>query len=415
MVMRTYVFTDESDSDLLRGLDDDTADERKAMARQLGRIAEVDARGLYLALGYSSLLAFCVERLRLTQDAAYLRIHVARAARALPILFHALADGKLHLTAVDLLAPYLTEGNVQEFVAAATDRSVAGIRELIASRFPRPEMLPEVVPAISPMSEPRQQGSNPVAQATADPGDQGSNPVGPKSAASRMVVDPVSSDRFRIEIVIDRSTHDKLLYAQELLSHSLPTGDVAQLLDCALDALITQCEKRKFRVTARPQSHPRPSNAARHVPAQVCRAVWKRDGARCTFVGQDGHRCGERWMVELDHITPVARGGRATKDSMRLRCRAHNQYEAERVFGRDFMQRKRDQARATPAPQAQEQDAIDKDVMAGLRELGVRADIAKRAVEYSRSQRGVTLEERMRTALQFLWPRGVQRGAAAVA
>jgi len=37
----------------------------------------------------------------------------------------------------------------------------------------------------------------------------------------------------------------------------------------------------------------------------------------------------------------VARGGRASVDGIRLLCRAHNQYEAERVFGGAFMQGKR--------------------------------------------------------------------------
>jgi 5-methylcytosine-specific restriction endonuclease McrA len=226
-------------------------------------------------------------------------------------------------------------------------------------------------------------------------------------------VKPVSSDRFRIEIVVDRSTHDKLRYAQELLSHSVPTGDVAQLLERALDALIAQSEKRKFHATARPRVHRVPSHSDRYVPAQVCRAVWKRDGGQCTFVGRDGHRCGERWKVELDHIVPVARGGRATMESMRLRCHAHNQYEAERVFGREFMRRKREQAREKRPQQPQPEDEMDKDVMAALRELKVPGDVAKRAMEHSKAQGGVTLEERVRDALKFLWPRNVRRVALA--
>ena len=39
-----------------------------------------------------------------------------------------------------------------------------------------------------------------------------------------------------------------------------------------------------------------------------------------------------------------ARGGKATVDGIRLRCRPHNQYQAERTYGAAFMQRKREQA-----------------------------------------------------------------------
>jgi hypothetical protein len=96
---------------------------------------------------------------------------------------------------------------------------------------------------------------------------------------------------------------------------------------------------------------------------------------------------------------------------MRLRCRAHNQYEAERVFGTGFMRRKREDARieAERRGRAKEQT---QDILAGLRDLGCRPDEARRAAEYSEGLHGVTLEERMRAALSFIGGRSVQRGRA---
>jgi hypothetical protein len=38
-------------------------------------------------------------------------------------------------------------------------------------------------------------------------------------------------------------------------------------------------------------------------------------------------------MLEIHHVEAFARGGPATSN-LTLRCRAHNQYEAEREFGR---------------------------------------------------------------------------------
>jgi 5-methylcytosine-specific restriction endonuclease McrA len=72
--------------------------------------------------------------------------------------------------------------------------------------------------------------------------------------------------------------------------------------------------------------------------------VWERDGGQCTYVSPEGRRCTERQFLEFDHIEPVARGGQASVENTRLRCRSHNQYEAERVFGAAFMQRKRREA-----------------------------------------------------------------------
>ena len=45
--------------------------------------------------------------------------------------------------------------------------------------------------------------------------------------------------------------------------------------------------------------------------------------------------------MQFDHIDPYAKGGGATVGGIRLLCRAHNQYEADRVFGAEFMRLKR--------------------------------------------------------------------------
>jgi 5-methylcytosine-specific restriction endonuclease McrA len=50
--------------------------------------------------------------------------------------------------------------------------------------------------------------------------------------------------------------------------------------------------------------------------------------------------------LEVDHVIPAARGGPATTANLRLRCRAHNQHEADRVFGKGFMDEKRQAGRA---------------------------------------------------------------------
>ena len=72
---------------------------------------------------------------------------------------------------------------------------------------------------------------------------------------------------------------------------------------------------------------------SRHIPNAVKRAVWWRDGGQCAFVSADGRRCGERAFLELHHIQPYALDGPPTAGNITLRCRRHNQYEADMVFG----------------------------------------------------------------------------------
>jgi hypothetical protein len=63
-------------------------------------------------------------------------------------------------------------------------------------------------------------------------------------------------------------------------------------------------------------------------------------------VSSSGKRCEEKRLLEYDHMHPVARGGKASIENTRLRCRAHNQYDAERMYGAGFMREKRRAARA---------------------------------------------------------------------
>jgi 5-methylcytosine-specific restriction endonuclease McrA len=169
-------------------------------------------------------------------------------------------------------------------------------------------------------------------------------------------VKPLAPGRFGLQVTIAGSTHDKLRYAQELLGAQGAAGDLAQVLDRALDALIARLERRKLAATSKPRRTPgRPNRDSRHVPAEVRRDVWRRDQGRCTFVSDSGRRCECRTGLQFDHLHPFGRGGEATESGIRLRCRAHNQFEAERTYGPEFMRHKRlaaAEARAVTRPGA---------------------------------------------------------------
>jgi hypothetical protein len=54
-----------------------------------------------------------------------------------------------------------------------------------------------------------------------------------------------------------------------------------------------------------------------------------------------GRRCSATSNVEFHHKNPFARGGRHDADNVELRCAAHNQYQADLDFGREFMDARR--------------------------------------------------------------------------
>lgn len=354
-----------SDGELAVALPAVAAQERGVTTHLLVHIAEFDDRRLYLPAGYSSMFAYCVGALRLSEDAAYKRIQAARAGRKVPALFDALEDGRLHLTAICRLAPHLTVENSSELIAAATHRGKLEIDGFVARRFPEALLartqpittmrpLPCVAPAL-PAAHVAMEATGQV-ELVPEPVERDIPQI--RSEPESPTHEPASppAERFLLRLPIEKPLHDKIQYAQSLLSHSIPSGDLTQVLERLVDLGIQHLEKQKFAATsksARTHDQRQPaipenrshSSRGRHIPAHVRRAVRARDQERCTFVGENGQRCGATRFLEFDHIDPVARGGAATVDRVRLLCRAHNQYEAERVFGAGFMQEKRNRAR----------------------------------------------------------------------
>jgi hypothetical protein len=84
----------------------------------------------------------------------------------------------------------------------------------------------------------------------------------------------------------------------------------------------------------------RSAGASRYVPRFVLREVYARDAGRCSYVSADGRRCSALGFLEVHHHEAFARGGEATVENLRLTCRAHNFWLAEREMGRGFMQGK---------------------------------------------------------------------------
>jgi hypothetical protein len=312
------------------------------------------------------------------------------------------AEGQLSLAAVVTLKPFLTKENAQDLLASAAGKTRSELERLLAERFPRADMPTLLAPIPSPLT------LGECAKEVA-PGPplrhigECAHSVAPGRPLRHIA--PLSPGRFALQVTIGQETHDKLRRAQDLLAHAVPSGEVAQVLDRALDALLRQLESRKCGASSQPRQTRRPAKGQRTVPAQVRRAVWERDDGRCTFVSEAGKRRPSCRGLEFDHLDSVARGGDATVAGIRLRCRAHNQYAAECTFGVAFMQEKREQARAEAAARQAERAARKEraaEVTPWLRQLGFRADEAQRGAAACESIADAPLEERVRVALASL-------------
>jgi hypothetical protein len=155
----------------------------------------------------------------------------------------------------------------------------------------------------------------------------------------RPSVEPLDSDRARLHIMVSRRLLARIEAAKAALSHSNPGASSEEVLEAALDLLLTQRAKRKGIV-----EKPRKATAAATVnsetiPASVKREVWTRAGGRCEWKLESGGACGSTLRLEFDHIQPRAMGGPSTVDNVRLTCRGHNLLAARRAFGDEWMER----------------------------------------------------------------------------
>ena len=151
----------------------------------------------------------------------------------------------------------------------------------------------------------------------------------------RSEVAPLAPERYKVQFTIGRETYEKLRRVQDLLRHRLPSGDPAAIFDRAITLLLEDLEKKKIAATKRPGRPVTDDKRSRHIPADTRRTVWARDGGRCKFAGPHG-RCSETGFLEFHHVVPYAAGGATTADNLELRCAAHNRYEAEQHFDREF-------------------------------------------------------------------------------
>ena len=305
--------------------------ERDATAQLVAYLSELEGRKSHLPEGPGSLYVYCRDVLHLSEDAAWTRAAAANAVRRYPVILDWLMDGSLNVTTVRILRPVLTAENHLAVLKEARHRSKAEVERIAVRINPNPDVPSTVrklpAPAPVPVLVSGPAASRPLVIAHGDPPPPRATPP-----THRPLIVPLAPERYRVQVTISQETHDKLRRLQDLLCREIPNGDPAAILDRALDVLLAEVEKKKRAATEKPRPPRGTREDSRAIPAHVERAVWKRDGTQCAFVGKRG-RCKETRFLELHHIHPYGHQGPATIDNISVRCRAHNVYESELVFG----------------------------------------------------------------------------------
>jgi hypothetical protein len=254
------------------------------VAELLLYLGELDGRKLYRKLACSSLFDYLTARLGQSEDVAYRRMWGARLLRAYPLAYALLADAKLHLSALMLLKPHLTEENHREWLLAAAGKSKREVERMLAARCPKADVptrvrrLPEPVPTrVSELLDPAlgQGGGSqeractidslsptvPSMTATASAPVKSSGPslaavprpslpeplsIGRDLLSRATKVQPLSEHSYRVVFTASERLKEKLDRATELLCHTIAPTDLPALVERALDLLIEREERRRY-------------------------------------------------------------------------------------------------------------------------------------------------------------------------
>ena len=405
-------------------------------ARLVAYLAEVDHRQLFLDHACPSMWEFCIRKLGMSESEANLRIAAGRVIRQFPRARGYLEEGRIHLCAIYALRKHLTDSNHEELLREALGRTTREVEQMVAARFPKPDVRPRIEP-VAP------QGALPIATSASEGGRQSgagvASPVAVPDAVldaasatePRPVVRPLSATRYHVELTVSSEVKSKLERIKGLMRHRNPTGDLETIIDAALDLLLAKLEKERLGKSSRPRAPATTTNtestgqnantnantnanadtkkATRpgYISRETRRQVFARDGEQCTYLDADGNRCPARAYLELDHIHPAALGGSDAAENIRVRCRAHNQHYAEQVFGRPYVQarihlrrQRRRKYGAAAAPTGSFEVAAK-----GLRSMGFREAEVSRAIAMLASKldhNGAPIETIIREALLVL-------------
>jgi 5-methylcytosine-specific restriction endonuclease McrA len=338
-----------SPREILSNTDRLVAHERKITLHLLEHLCEIERQRYYLELGYGSMFQYCTAHLRYSEPAALRRMRAARCLAIAPQLHPLLESGDINTTTLAMVAKYLSAKNAGDVIAAIRGKSKRAVERYVAGLEPATALPPDrvraiVVPVLTSITE---------RQTTVAGDDKKSSTVEevtPTGCASVLESSPPAvverqvlqlKRMARVEFTAHEELMEKLDRVRSLVSHVLPTNaSLEQLIDFMADFVIERKDpiKRHERRQARAANQggaasPTAPTNLRQIPAAVRDEVFTRD-RRCTYVGPDGRRCNSTHVLQVDHIKPVARGGAAVIDNLRLLCAYHNRLESERLMGK---------------------------------------------------------------------------------
>jgi 5-methylcytosine-specific restriction endonuclease McrA len=265
-----------------------------------------------------------------------------------------LKGGSTNLTSLSYVAKILSAENSSVILSGIKDKPSREV-EVLSVRYKAPGR--KVADSIKPvLIAPGVVKDNTVNQGLFDQAPYESNrcndiPI--KSFCNRqesmLEIPVVPKVEYQLRCSLSSEVKSKLERAQALMAHKVQgNASLENVLDVLLDSYLTTHgrEERAERARKRKKSrrvekvNSKSPTERKHIPNEIKRKVFERDGYACSYIAGDGTCCKKTAGLEIDHILPVTLGGNDSEDNLRVLCREHNQFFARKVFGSELIERK---------------------------------------------------------------------------
>lgn len=326
-----------------------TSQERELLHDILLTIKEIDTRKYFLDLGFSNLFEYLTQFIGYSAGAAQRRIDAARLLKDVPALAEKIQNGEIHLNQVAILqkairqtkkdGKIVTKEQKAELLEMAAGKNHRETEQLVAQSLDL-----EVLKSIKQTYQ--------------------------------------ADESVRLELTLTKEQYEKLQKAKDLLSHSVPTGNLVSLIEYLSDRVIQQktmtrtkriksesfaqspvgdestapkeqkqtsskgqkltatmevksiaAERKGYKTVKAFESKVGVQKSLRSVPQNIKKELLTEQKC-CQYVdARTNRKCGSHWQLQVDHRRPVWAGGTNDKSNLRLLCGAHNRWVYQKQAG----------------------------------------------------------------------------------
>lgn len=266
--------------------------ERDLLHEVLLTIKEIDSRKTYLELGFSSLFEYLVQGIGYSEGSAQRRVDAARLLKEIPEMAEKIQSGEIKLNQISLLQKAAREifktqsvkvsaQDKMELLSSLVSKSHSESQKEIASFFDLPVL---------------------------------------EDSKQKVQAD----ESVRLEFTLSKEAFEKLKQAQEHLSHSVPSGDMAMFLEYVCDKIIKQKTSTKPSTATVAVKSLSASTKKKVLTTQVC----------CRYKSPiTGKVCGTKWFRQVDHKHSRWAGGQHNIENLQTLCVQHNNLKYRKEAG----------------------------------------------------------------------------------